>query len=512
MIVGKPVGVIEALRPTQRGPGRLVLTALILGAAVPLLGGVGAFLSSGATEYAYPALALAMGAFLYWRHPAVYLGFTWWIWLFTPAVRRFVDLQQGWNPESPVMLAPYLVTALTFFAVVRHLPKLRVVRLAPFGLVFAGLLYGYVVGALNAGLPAATFDLLNWLVPATFAFYIAVHWQRYPLFREVVQGTFVWGVLLLGAYGVLQYFDPPAWDRYWMLNAPIESIGLPNPFEVRVFSTLNSQTPFAVVMSAGLFLLLSGGGALRWPASAVGYASFLLSLVRSTWGGWAVGIFFLATTRSRLRSRLLVVSVVSLLLVLPLLSAGPVAETLGPRLQTLGSIGDDVSFNARLEFYSEFAPQAFFNPIGDGIGSVGVATKLGADGGELGELGNFDSGIMIVPFTMGWPGTLLYLTGLCCLLVQSFAGGRQRDAFANVSQAIVVSVLAQLVFTNLLTGVAGMVLWSFVAFSAVAGHYYKATSEAPSASRSPPVEPPGGHRRRFDGVLVDPTRPKRRED
>ena len=496
MITKGPAGTTTAPGPTKYEPYQLLLWPLVFGVSIPLLGVLGAFFLGSAAEFAYPALALLVGAVLYWRDQATYIGFTWWLWLLTPAVRRLVDLQQGWNAESPVMLAPYFVTALTFLTVLRHVPKLGFVRLAPLGLVFAGLLYGYVVGAFKVGLPAATFDLLNWLVPVAFAFYIVVHWRRYPVFRLIIQGTFVWGVLLLGSYGVLQYFDPPSWDRYWMLNAPIGSIGLPNPFEVRVFSTLNSQTPFAVVMSAGLLLLLSGGGALRWPASAVGYASFLLSLVRSTWGGWLVGLLFLATRRSRLRSRLLVASVVSALLIIPFLSVGPVAETLGPRLQTLGSIQDDVSFNARLEFYSSFAPQAFLNPVGEGMGSAGIATKLGTSGGELGELGNFDSGVMIIPFILGWPGALLYTAGLCWMLIQALIGNIRQDVFANVSQGIVVSVLAQLIFTNLLTGVTGMVFWTFLALSSVAVFHGKETSGmrlaksrvTTTASRRVPVE------------------------
>ena len=267
--------------------------------------------------------------------------------------------------------------------------------------------------------------------------------------------------------------------------------GFLGPFEVRVFSTLNSQTPFAVVMSAGLLLLLSGGGVLRWPASVVGYASFLLSLVRSTWGGWVVGLLFLATRRSRLRSRLLVTMVVSALLIFPLLNVGPVAETIGPRLQTLGSIQDDVSFNARLEFYSSFAPQAFLNPVGEGMGSAGIATKLSTEGGELGELGNFDSGIMIIPFIMGWPGALLYTAGLCWMLIQVLTGNSQQDMFANVSQGIVISVLAQLVFTNLLTGVTGMVFWTFLALSSVAILHNKEASGTRLAKPNANAPAPG---------------------
>ena len=43
-----------------------------------------------------------------------------------------------------------------------------------------------------------------------------------------------------GLYGFLQYLDPPIWDRYWMAYTTIASIGQPEPYMVRVFSTLNA--------------------------------------------------------------------------------------------------------------------------------------------------------------------------------------------------------------------------------------------------------------------------------
>jgi hypothetical protein len=92
--------------------------------------------AGGALNYLYPVAAFAVGGFLYWCYPGLYLGFTFWLWFLTPEVRRLVDYQQGWNPESPVMLAPYLVTALIFFTVLRHLPKLQLRLFSPSGWYF----------------------------------------------------------------------------------------------------------------------------------------------------------------------------------------------------------------------------------------------------------------------------------------------------------------------------------------------------------------------------------------
>ena len=451
----------------------LLAWVCILGLVLLVAGGL-ALNQGSLLKLAYPAAALATGSLLYWKRPALYLGFVWWLWFLTPEVRRLIDYRAGWDPTNPVMLAPFLVAGLAFFAVPRHLPKLRLSSFFPLGLVLLGLFYGYLVGIVRAGLFSATFGLLNWLVPVIFAFYLMVNWRSYPVYRRVIERTFIWGVLIMGLYGLWQFLSPPAWDQYWMLQAPITSIGTPEAFGVRVFSTLNSPGPFAVVMLAGLLILLGRGGPLRWPAAVAGYASFLLALVRSTWGGWILGVLFIVVRQGRLRLRIFRALAVTALLALPLIYFGPVAEAVGSRLQTLTNLGSDTSLNARLEFYAEFAPQAFFNLVGDGVGSTGIATRLGTTGGQLGELGTFDSGVMNLAFVLGWPGGLLYAGGLAWLSYYALRrGGTPEDTFAVASQAIVVAVLAQLGFDNFLIGVTGMVFWTFLGFSLAARFYAK---------------------------------------
>ncbi len=455
------------------------LVALVVGALTARAGGL--------LTYLYPATAFAVGALLYWRHPALYLGFVWWLWFLTPEVRRLIDYQFGWNPLNPVMLAPYLVTALTFFTLLHHLPKLQFYRLFPFGLVFLGLFYAYSVGLYRGVWQAATYDLLVWLVPVVFAFHLVVHWRNYPRFRRAIQRTFVWGVLVMGLYGVLQFVNPPVWDQYWMSNAPMASFGEPEPFQVRVFSTLNSGAPFATVMMAGLLLLSAGGGPLRWPAAGVGYVSFLLSLARFAWGSWLVGLSFMAVQRGRSSPRLLVGLVVMGLIALPLLTVGPVADVIEERLQTITELQQDVSFKDRQEFYSTFAPHAFLNPAGVGLGTTGLATKLSTGGEALGEFGIFDSGLMHIPFVLGWPGSLLYIAGLAWLLFYALrSGGSHSDPFAVASRGIAVAVLAMLPFHNALIGVEGMVFWSFLGLSLAARVYQ---SRVVAQTRQPRMEP-----------------------
>jgi hypothetical protein len=431
----------------------------------------------------YPVGALLAAGVLYVRYPALYVGFVWWVWFLTPEVRRLVDWQSSWHSESTVMLTPFLVTGLTFFTLLRHSPKLQDFPFLPIGMAVAGLLYGFGVGVFTVGLGTAAFDLINWVVPVVFAFYLLVNSRDYPVYRRVTQRTFAWGLLVMGLYGLLQFMDPPIWDQAWMQNAPMASIGTPEPFKVRVFSTLNSPGPYALVVMAGLLMLLSRGALQHWPSLVAGAVSLLLSLVRSSWLGFLVGLCFLAAYRGRSRLRLLATLVVVGLIAWPLLSFGPLGEVINNRLETLGDIEQDVSFQERLAFYEQIAPRAFFNPLGEGLGNTGVATKLANEGGGLGDLGNFDSGILAIAFGLGWLGTLLYAGGLIWLYLNAIHGTKRPDLFAAASCAIVTAVLVQLFLGNVATGVSGVVLWYFLGL-AVAARVFHAQDAGNTGQRS----------------------------
>ena len=459
--------------------------AAILGFVVLVAGTIVAH-AGGLLIQVYTPAAVAVGALLYWRHAALYVGFTWWLWFVTPEVRRLAEYQgEGFNPENPMMLAPYVVIGFAFFTLLRHLPKVVLAKYFPFYLVLLGIFYGELVGVYRGGWQAPFYDLLTWMFPVVFAFYLTVHWHNYPHFRQVIQRTFVWGVLAIGLYALIQFYYLPDWDRAWMLKVSMASLGNPEPLEVRVFSTLNSPGPFALIMMAGLLLILSSRGLLRWPAAGVGYTSFLLSLVRSAWGGWIVGLLFIIAQRGRFRPRLLVTLTVVGLLAWPLLTVGPVAEVVNERLETISNIEEDKSAQERQAFYSNFAQNAFFNPVGQGLGSTGLATKLGTDTQALENL-NFDSGLMNIPFVLGWPGSLLYLGGLVWLLRNALRGEAARlDLFAAANQGIMVALLFQLLFGNSLIGLPGVVFWSSLGLSLAAHRHYTSLANDPVLLQAP---------------------------
>jgi hypothetical protein len=192
-----------------------------------------------------------------------------------------------------------------------------------------------------------------------------------------------------------------------------------------------------------------------------------------------------ARLHSRLRLRLLAVLGVGALLSMPLLMHSAVSERVAPRVETLGRLGADHSFQARSALYSIAALNSVTEPIGRGFGSFGRAANFNEDG-----IASFDSGLMIIPFTLGWPGAALYVFGWAWLLFGILRlRSRDTDQFTVIAAAVTMGMVAQMVFSNQLTGVVGMVTWTFTALAVCGGLHYERDREEEDAPEPAPAEP-----------------------
>nr|WP_253190258.1 glucose-6-phosphate isomerase [Paraburkholderia phenazinium] len=426
---------------------------------------------------AFPVLATLTGLWLYFKSPARYVGFMWWLWFLSPEVRRLADWSKGaFTPTSLIQIAPLAVTMISGLSLIRYYPVLGQRRGLPVLLILAGLAYAFMVGVVSSGPLAATYDLANWLYPILIGFHIMANTRDYPAYRDTIVNTFIWGMLVMGAYGLVQFAIMPPWDALWMLGSQMNSQGDPVPMGVRVFSTMNSSGPFAFAMMGAMVYVMAANHRVRWIAAALGFFAFGLSLVRSTWGGWVVALLIqLVKSNNRVRLRIVASAMLLAGLCVPLLAVGPVAERLQTRLDSIVNLKDDQSYAARNEFYATFAKTAFTDVSGEGMGATGTSTKLSNDGGQLGQYGNFDSGVMNIPFVLGWPGTLLYLSGILWLLVRAvLASFKMRDdKFVSASLSLGLAIFAMLVFTNSLVGTGGLLLFMSLFSILSAAHWQK---------------------------------------
>ncbi len=421
--------------------------------------------AGGLLRIAYPVGALVVGIVLYQRYPILYLGYAWWVAFLTPFLRRLIDFQSGWLDPNPVLLAPFLVMFVTAMTFVRHLPSVYRRDGLPFILATIAIVYGLLVGLIKNPPVSVVVPLLNWLAPLLFGFHLFANWRHYPEYRQNLQRTFVWGVLITGIYGIVQYLTAPPWDSLWLINSKSVAFGTPEPLGMRVFSTMNSPGPFATVMMAGLVLLFTNRSSIRFVAAGAGYLAFLLSLVRSAWLGWIVALLtFIPALKPRLQMRLIITILVMAIAVIPLVNLQPFSSAISSRLGSLSDTQNDVSFNARLAGYDEILGEALSEIPGKGLGFVLASDNLGSN----------DSGVLTILFNLGWLGALPYLGGIFLLLLSLFRiSEATSDAFISAARSISLGVFVQIGLGNPTIALSGVVFWGFAGMALAAQRYYR---------------------------------------
>ena len=413
----------------------------------------------------FPAGAFIVGGFLYFRAPILYLGFTWWICFLSPLVRRLADYRSGFTEPSPILLAPFLVVLVTLVTLYKNLPKAHRLGGLPFIFCFVSIFFGICLGFVQTSPISVGINGLKWLSPVLLSFHLFVNWREYPNYRQNIRRVFLWGVLVMGVYGIFQYLTAPEWDRFWHINSGMQSIGIPEPLGIRVWSTMNSPGPFAFFMMAGLLTLIDRTGALSIFASVFGYLSFLLTLLRTAWLGWfgAIVILF-SSLKAKHQMRLIIIFAVLAMSLVPLIAMDSFSESITSRLDTFSNIENDGSGQARLGVYSRFLSNPSIALIGTGMGNYEVTSEL--------EIG--DSGLIGIFLSFGWFGGSVYLSGMLKLIFELWSfSGRSPDRFINIANAIAMSSLfiLPLAYSNL--DVHGICLWGFLGIGLAGKKYYQ---------------------------------------
>lgn len=471
-----PTGMAGAPVPTPRARRRFGLPQMLLiGWGLFLLAmwaGAGGSLAS----YFFVIVAVLVGLILHEKAPIAYIGFSLSLWWYTPFVRRVLNLRHGWNPTDVTLLAPQIVAALAILTVVRHSKDLRGRLYSPFILVLIALGYAYAIGLVNGGILPATYALLTWLAPLVFGVALGVRWRQYPDVANTVRRVFEWFLPVMAFYGIYQFVFLPAWDRAWLINAQMRSLGIPFPFLIRVFGTLNTPGPYAGFLMVGAILGLQGKSFLRYPGIALSLVAMLLTRTRAAWVAFLIGLVLQALSQPvlRLPKRTLTLIVV-VALALPLASTSQFKESILPRIGTLNNISGDASFVKRLDFSESAASTVVDDAEGVGLGNTGGAIKLRSTGGVR----SLDNGFLEVFFIFGWVGGTLFFLGLGGLLIQSlrFAEAR-RDQFAGSFRACAVALVSILPIGEVFTGSSGTLLWSMIGLGLAAHAYHQTTGLA----------------------------------
>jgi hypothetical protein len=417
---------------------------------------VGMLAAAKVMNYLYPASAFALMLFLYHRYPLLFHGFGWWLYFLTPFVRRVVDYKSSFTDPSPILLAPVLIGVVILPGFLKNFPNIMLKDAFPFGISAIAIVYAAFMGYMNhVATNKLIISALAWLSPILYGFYIYINWRRYPEYQKNLEKNMLWGVLVMGAYGVWQYFTLPEWDKLWLINTEISAAGNPFPQEFRVWSTMNSGEPFSAVMATALILNLNSKGSLSATSSIFGYVSFLLTLIRSAWLGWVGGIVFLfAVSKPKFQKQILLMMTAILIVVVPLTMTSSFSESIGGRFSSLSNLGDDNSANARVSSYTALN-DALNNWLGQGTNGAGL-----------------DSSFLSMLSELGILGTVPYAFGLLSLIVVALRSAKYAsDNSSKIMLAATFTCIIRLPLNNTLIGVSGSLLWGCLAF-ALAGAKY----------------------------------------
>jgi hypothetical protein len=415
-------------------------------------------------NFAFPLVAFAVAVFLYFKYPILYLGFAWWMWFLTPLTRRLADFRGSFTDPSPMLLAPYLVTLVSFITLWKFPPNIRDRKALPFLLAFMGIFYGFGIGLILNPPFAVCKGLLNWLCPALFGFHLYTNWQNYPGYRQNIQRVFTWGVLVMGSYGVIQFLVLPEWDRLWLTNikASLEAVafGDPEPGKIRVWSTMHDMGTFGSTIAIGLLLLFNQKGTSIVPTSIVGYLSLLLTSSRTAWGLWIVGLFALASSlKTKQQIRLVAIVTIIALCVVPLIMLESFSENISNRFETFTNLEDDNSAKGRQDVYNYAFNRLSTNFIGDGLGSESPA---------------YESPILYPLIELGWLGGTFYLLGIVLFVIRLLQGAKiGSDLFLVSTRAIAIACFSQILFSPLMTKPFGIFVWGFWGIDLAGNRYYR---------------------------------------
>lgn len=430
-------------------PDWLAPAALLVGAMV--LGGV----LGSLVRPLFVLGCAAIGWYAWRKGPAAHVFSVLLLFAFAPFARRVVDVSLGFDYGSLMLVGPLLailVPGIDLLPLSSRHARFDP-RLSPLVAVLLCIAYTAVLTLFQGNWSDAASGVLKWGAPLVYAAALVVAGRRADILRAATS-AFLVILPVTGLYGIYQYVDPPIWDRYWMQFASILSAGLPVPYGVRTFSTMNGPASYATFTAAGLLLIwFLRPGWLAGLLMAPALLGFMLSQYRTAWIALALGVLFclfFAATRRRAGVLILGVVVAGLLAT----AIPPFSDVIGDRIASLGQGGQDDSAQERLEQYIILwnMPDSSVAGMGFTTSDVGVAGAMAIDG-------------MIIAcwLLMGIPvGLLCLFSFVWPALSAAAAAVRERSTEAVVVGAFALGALAQLPLANLGSGEIGFLFWTLV--------------------------------------------------
>ena len=406
----------------------------------------------------YPLTAVAAAAYLYNRGSPWYVGLCVWLFAASPLVRRMADAQLGFELASPIILAPYLASAVAGLSFFPYVLRARPVLAWPFALILACVVYAFTLAVLDGRMASAVVDLLKWSVGPLMALHLMTCGHQREALHQVVLRAFVAAGIAMSVYGIGQFLAPAPWDIEWLRNMILQGMtsgGRPEPFEIRVFSTMHSAGSFGAFLTVAFVFLLATPALVALPGLALVGAGLALCQYRAVWaatGLAALCVVLAAPGRVKVR---VVLGAAAVAIGLGGVATVPeVEDVLAKRVRSLTELGADASGEDRLSQYGRLLNEGSNLVLGSGLAITGAARQLDQQNATV-----IDSGLLEITLALGvcagavFLGCLGYLAWQVCTLPPRLC----RHVY--LYRGIVAAWLLQLPFGSVHVGELGFGPW-----------------------------------------------------
>ncbi len=341
-------------------------------------------------------------------------------WAFVPELRRVVDWLVGSGSLPVINLIPLILMLPLFW---QALKKRQYGRDMNFVIVAWMLGFGYAlfVALAAGGLFGAFYDLALFCVPTLAGLWVInASLDRRELFQALTTASLTIGTIV-SMYGLYQFARPPAWDALWVASSGLGSIGTPEPFQLRIFSTLNSPGTLAAFLVVTILISLHRVTTKRILIFPLLLCTLALgfSLVRTGYLAVAVGAMVYCICCTRRGELIKLGSAFAALIVLAALALPTIfgdeshaTSRLTDRLSTLNHIQNDSSTVAREEESATALHEVGEEPLGQGLGVVGTAARLTTSA----QTNVLDNGYLSRWLEMGVVGFAAYLAAVLAAL------------------------------------------------------------------------------------------------
>jgi len=341
------------------------------------------------------------------------------LWTVNPELRRLHDWYFGFSQVEIMSLLPLLslfpyAWSLSVGGGWKRLhPSLAMIA----WLWIGGFSYALLLAVLYGNILSGTYTFVDFILPIGLGLWIAADEAQMSISRPRIMRMLFGMTTVLSVYGIIQYIFMPPWDAFWLYSVNMQgafSFGDPEPFQVRVFSMLNSPAPFAVFMAIMLLMSLpelSMRRPLLLAQVPIWLIAFGLSMDRSGWIFFAVGAVAYAFFTPRPGILVMTIAACTALLI-GLMNFVPAVfgndlfvTTINERLGSFSSLDRDDSAQQRQAQIGYALGEFLEAPLGRGLGVIGGnATKLSNGAAPIG----LDNGYLSRLVEMGAPGSLLY--------------------------------------------------------------------------------------------------------